>query len=367
MKTIRHIASGVLLFLILVASSPAAEAQTRSNYARANTTGQYQQYYQNYARPRQASSSRYQPETTASGKQKAMTFTDHVSVNGMTRSFIVHVPPGYDRNRALPVVLAFHGLHMSAKLMMLLTNLNGVADRNNFIVVYGDGVGGSWEDGIRSKGEVDDVQYVSALLTRLASIVNVDQRRIYACGISNGGYFTQVLACSMPERIAAAGVVASTLMEQATSRTSGSRSMPIAFILGTEDPLIAWGDGKNRGVGKIGELLGIGDLGSLDSHIARVGGVMSVPEVIQFWTNHNRTSSSCYSKWEPDRDPQDRTKVKRDTYGSMGGEVVLWTVEGGGHAWPGGFPYATRAIMGNISHDIDAGEVLWDFFKTHTR
>jgi len=71
--------------------------------------------------------------------------------------------------------------------------------------------------------------------------------------------------------------------------------------------------------------------------------------------------------YEPDRDPKDGTRIHRAIYGpcSQETEVVLYTVEGGGHTWPGGYQYLPSGIIGRTSRDIDANEVIWDFFKRH--
>ncbi len=294
-------------------------------------------------------------------------YVDQVSVDGVPRQFQVHVPPGYDRSRPIPVVLIFHGLHMNSTMMVGMTGFNPVADRNNFVAVYGDGINNRWYDGRRSSG-ADDIAYVNALLAKLAKTINVDQRRIYACGISNGGFFTQALACSMPDRIAAAGVVASSMMDGTQSLMQGSKAVPIAFFLGTDDPLLPWGDGRTKDIGKLGEALGLGAIGSIDGGLARYGGLLNVPETINFWISHNHATTSPQITWEQDRDPRDGTKVKKETYGSSGNQVVLYSIEGGGHTWPG-CPNlkAISGLSGNICQDIDASTALWEFFKFHSR
>ena len=72
---------------------------------------------------------------------------------------------------------------------------------------------------------------------------------------------------------------------------------------------------------------------------------------------------------EPDRDPHDGTRVKCTRYvnESDGTEVILYAVEGGGHTWPGGFQYLPAWIIGKTSRDIDANEVIWAFFKRHSK
>lgn len=391
------IATSVTLTVVITAMPQPLSAQTQyewvpgSRQARAVPSGQgrqqapqqqqrfqQQQYQQPY---RRQASQTYQanqpnPSTAAAApahsqqsqpRGKSYHFVDSVMVDGLQRQFQVHVPPGYDRSRPMPVVLIFHGLHMNSTMMMGMTGFNPVADHNNFIAVYGDGVNNRWSDGRTSSG-VDDIAYVTSLLEKLAKEVNIDRRRIYACGISNGGFFAQVLACNLPDKIAAAGVVASTMMDRTQGMMQGSKAVPIVFFLGTDDPLLPWGDGRTKDIGKLGEALGLSSLGSIDNGLARYGGLMTVPETIGFWTGHNNCSGSPQTRQEADRDPRDGTTIRRESYGSSSNQVVLYTIEGGGHTWPG-CPNlsAISGLTGKISQDMDASSEMWEFFKSHSR
>ncbi|MGQ0551465.1 MAG: alpha/beta hydrolase family esterase, partial [Armatimonadota bacterium] len=99
----------------------------------------------------------------------------------------------------------------------------------------------------------------------------------------------------------------------------------------------------------------------------RFGKVLSATETVAAWVALNRCASPPAVALEPDRDPQDGTRVRREAYGSCGegSEVVLYAVEGGGHTWPGGQQYLPERVIGRTSRDIDANEVLWAFFKKH--
>lgn len=338
--------------------------QSRQQPAQPQSQGR-QQSRQQYSRqsPAQTPAQSKPQESQSKVQGKSYDFTDVVTVDGGKRPYHVHIPAIYDRSKPTPLVLVFHGVGMSGQMMIPVTGFNGLADRNNFIVVYGDGVGHRWQDG--RNGNADDIAYVSAILTKLPRSVNIDSRRVYAAGLSNGGYFCQLLACALSDKIAAVGVVASTMIDNASSQCSSGRPMPIAFFLGTEDPLIAWGDGRVKDLGKLGETLGLSSLGSIDSSLARYGGLLNVREMMDFWTGHNRTSTQPRTTYEPDVDPSDGTKVRKDVYGSGSNEVILYSIEGGGHTWPGclAFPKMT----GRITRDIVASDLLWAFFASHSR
>jgi polyhydroxybutyrate depolymerase len=297
---------------------------------------------------------------------KAFDFVDSISVDGVARSYRVHIPASYDRSKPTPVVLAFHGLQMNALTMMGMSGLNGLSDRKGFIVVYGEGLNNRWNDGTAGGSTSDDIGYVQTMLQKLPRLANIDAKRVYACGISNGGFFVQRLACAMADKIAAVGVVASSMTSSTPGLMSSARPVPIVFFLGSEDPLLPWGDGRTKGLGNLGEALGLSGIGSIDSPAARIGGLLPVPEMIGFWTSHNNCSSSPNTVQMPDSNPRDGTKVKRETYGS--GDVVLYVIEGGGHTWPGALQLnSLTELCGATSQDIDASELMWDFFQRRAR
>jgi polyhydroxybutyrate depolymerase len=313
-----------------------------------------------YVQQRSTATPTANDKNAGSGK-KAYDFTDTFSQDGVSRLYRVHIPASYDRSRATPVVLAFHGLGMNSMAMLAMSGLNGLSDRKGFIVVYGEGVNNRWNDG---SGGADDIGYVSSVLQRLSRVANVDTRRVYACGISNGGFFAQRLACNLPDKIAAIGVVASSMM--AGSQMAGGTRMPAIFFLGTDDPLLPWGDGRNKALGKLGESLGLGGLGSIDNPMARMGGLMSVPEMVAFWTNINGCGGSPSVNAMPDTDHKDGTTVKKETYGN--GDVVVYVIDGGGHTWPGMIELKSfKDLCGVTSQDIDASELMWEFFERRAR
>lgn len=298
-------------------------------------------------------------------RPKGWDFSEKIISGERARTFTVHVPPSYVPTRALPVVLVFHGSFMSGQMMIYVTGFNKVADRRNFVVVYPDGIQGRWEDG-RVAHSGDDIGFVSDMLAQLGRRVKIDQRRIYAVGLSNGGYFVQKLACQSKE-VAAIGVVAASLAVSTARNCGHSRKVPVIFFFGTADPLIPSDDpSHNAELGKIGEALGIGSLGELSPSLARIGGMMTGADAVAFWCEHNHCSTSPYTKQIPDVDSHDGTRVKCETYGGYGSEVVLYTIQGGGHNWPGAAYFGPKDIFGNVSHDIDASDLIADFLLRHS-
>src|SRR5271165_1129168 len=141
--------------------------------------------------------------------------TRSITVSGMIRSYIVHVPKGHDQ-KALPVVLALHGATMNGAMMAWFSDLNRKADEAGFVAVYPNGTGSRsslfWNGGnccgSAMQNKVDDVAFVSALLDDLMRAYPVDVQRVYATGMSNGAIMAYRLALELSDRIAAIAPVA---------------------------------------------------------------------------------------------------------------------------------------------------------------
>ncbi len=287
------------------------------------------------------------------------TSVDSLQFGSLARTFRIYVPSQYDRSKPLPVVLVLHGGGGTGDGMEKLTlgGLNCLADREGFIPVYPDGVDRHWNDGRgvqtyrAQRDNVDDVGFVSALIDHLARTLSIDQRRVYVTGISNGGLMSFRLARELTTRIAAIAPVAISMSEQIAAMRAPSRPISVLMIPGTRDPLVPW-DG-----GAIGFARG-----------QEVGRVLSVSETVKYWAGHNQCPSPPTVSMEPDRDPKDGTRVRREAYSPCrdSTEVTLLAVEGGGHTWPGGLQYLPEGIVGRTSKDIDANEVIWAFFRRHT-
>ena len=297
-------------------------------------------------------------------------YKDAITSSGMRRSFTVHVPKSYDGSRPVPLVLAFHGLGMNGVAMEGLTLMDITAERNGFIVVYPDGVGSRWNDGsARGSNGMDDVGFVSDLLNHLQRAYKIDPRHIHACGISNGGYFTQRLGCEMSDRIASIGVISATVTAPVCASCHPRRSMPVVLFLGTEDPLVPR-EGESKELGKLGEALGIPGVAgaALSSGMAKVGGIYSANDTAEFWAKINNCGSHPREERMPDRSTRDGCTVTKETYGGSGGsEVAVYTIHGGGHNWPGGSGAVAQDVLGTTTFDISASDLCWEFFRNHGR
>jgi polyhydroxybutyrate depolymerase len=284
---------------------------------------------------------------------------DSIIFAGLERTYRIHMPPTYDKSNAVPLLIALHGGRGSGEKMEELTlrGFNRLSDKEGFIVVYPDGIEKHWNDGRENvkyrahREKIDDVGFISALIDHLAKQCNIDINRVYATGISNGAMMSFRLGCELSEKIAAIAPVAGSMPENLPGRCLFSRVLPVLMISNTDDQLVPWEGGEIR-FGR-----------------QRFGKVSSVAESVKFWTTHNQCSSAPNITWEPDRDPKDGTRVRKELYNQCreSSEVVLYGIEGGGHTWPGGHQYLPEWIIGKTSRDIDANEVIWSIFKKHAR
>lgn len=268
---------------------------------------------------------------------------------GLSRTFRVHVPPGYAGTQARPVVLMLHGGGGSGRqLEEASSNMNVVADREQVIAVYPDGTGTirTWNAGgccgAAVRDDIDDVGFVAALLDHVEAELCVDRARVFVGGMSNGGMMTHRLACELAPRIAAVAPVAATDM---TATCSPARPIPVLHIHGTEDGHVPWEGG-----------IGCGPAG-----VAFV----AVPASMEQWRMRNACTTTTALLTE-----QGDGRCEAFTGCATGATTALCTVTGGGHSWPGGAPNADLADCpadGAQSTTFPASEVMWSFFATHPR
>lgn len=274
-----------------------------------------------------------------------------LEVEGRTRTAIVHVPPEYEEKTPTPLVLVLHGAATNAKITVPFTGMNEKADEAGFIAVYPNGTGRpnarlfTWNSGgfVGAQGDrkANDVTFTSALLDELESRLNVDKKRIFATGMSNGGMMCHRLAAELSDRIAAVAPVSGTLGIQ---EVKPSRPVPILHFHGTADTIVPYNGPKARS--------------------ALFVSFESVAETIRVWREVDECPEEPKVEDLPDK-ADDGTTVKRMTYGpgKDGAEVVLIEITGGGHTWPGRKTVAK--FLGNSTEDISANDLIWEFFEKH--
>jgi polyhydroxybutyrate depolymerase len=242
-----------------------------------------------------------------------------LTVNGITREYIIYVPENYNATTAFPLLLSFHGLTSNMEFNYNYTNFDELAERENFIVIHPNGISNTWAV---SANDDTDIDFIVALLNQLEEDYNIESNRIYSTGMSMGGFFSFSLACRLSDRVAAVASVTGSMYQPAINNCLPVKPMPIIQIHGTEDGIVQYS---------------------------------SVAGLLDFWTSHNNTDDLPIISNIPDSDTADGSTVERYEYlnGDNDVEVQHLKIIGGGHEWPG--------FQGNM--DINASEEVWSFVK----
>ena len=296
-------------------------------------------------------------EQPQKGTAKAGDYGRDMTVNGTDRFYEMHVPASYDGSKAVPLVLVFHGGGGYPASVRFESGMDKTSDKNGFIVVYPAGTNKrflkdrmlEWNDGRPyqdgSPKEIDDVAFVKAVIADVDKMFNIDRKRIYAAGFSNGSQFVNRLAQQMTDQLAAVAKVAG---QRSPDELFGNPSRPISVMQfsGRQDPIAPYlgGAPKNFTPKFKTEL-------------------KPVEQTIQDWVKFN----GCPEKPEETKTVRNATMTKYGP-GKDGTEVVLWTLGDGGHTWPGGdaLPAAEDWGQGNINKDISASALIWNFFSAHS-
>jgi polyhydroxybutyrate depolymerase len=265
-----------------------------------------------------------------------------IVTSGEKREYLLHVPKTYDRAKPTPLVISMHAAAGWPAQQMNLSGWNRLADEHGFIVVYpaGGNVPQTWNVD-RGAGLTRDVRFISALIDTLEATYNIDPMRIYANGMSNGGGMAFVLSCTLSDRIAAVGMVAAAQTLPSNWCTDDRPVSMIAFH-GAADPIVPYGGGP------------LGD----PFNPAKVI-FPAVQDWVASWARRNRCGANPV-------DSAVAADVIRREYTSCADRsaVVLYTIQGGGHSWPGGQPLPEWWV-GPTSKSIDATSQMWAFFREH--
>ena len=232
-------------------------------------------------------------------------------VGRVTRSYRLAVPAGYRPSVATPLILLFHGSGSNAVQTSIYTQLPEQAAREGSLVATPDGLDGRWQ--VSAPGATtDDLTFVSDLIADLSSRYCIDRTRIYAAGISLGSEFAAIVGCTPADHIAAVGLVAAEFLLRPCTGP-----LPVIAFHGTADPIVAYRSGDRAALPGVP--------------------VIGVVQNLSHWAGLDRCSP------RPHRHRLAPMVVRRTWSGCEGGSaVVLYSVLGGGHTWPGS-PSSSRS------------------------
>jgi polyhydroxybutyrate depolymerase len=258
--------------------------------------------------------------------------------DGLTREYRLYVPAMYDGTEAVPVVFNLHGYSSNAQQQELYGNFMTIADTANFIVVHPqgttDGSGQQWWNAWGAASP-DDVGFVSAMIDELDQNYNINLNRVYSTGMSNGGFMSFELACSLGNRIAAVASVTGAMPVGKFSSCNAPKPTPIMQIHGTNDATVPYGGNAT---------------------------MEPIEDIVDFWVNQTNCNPTATVTNMPDIDMSDGSTAERYLYtgGDQNTTVEHFKIVNGGHTWPG-----APIDIGVTNHDIDASVEIWRFFQQY--
>jgi polyhydroxybutyrate depolymerase len=317
---------------------------------------------------------------------RAQDLLEKITVDDISRNFVVHLPKGYDAQQHYPVVILFHGRNQSADDMARLSHFNQLADKNGIIAVYPNSARAEWNIGVRPEqpsaamgprggrrggwgypgggggypgggggyprgGQTpdddadrkkpepaDDVAFLTQMLDQLALKYSVDAHRIYATGLGDGGFMALRAGCSLADHVAAVVAVSAALPK--TMICLPSRPVPALLIEGTEDPINPYNGGTYK-----------------PSRFP----VLSAEDSAKTWAKFDR----CAEKPAQSKLPAEKGKeIKLFTFTGCqaSAQVILYSIKGSGNTWPGGEQYMSEKEVGKTS-TINGNEIIWSFLS----
>jgi len=261
---------------------------------------------------------------------------EQIESGGVIREYRIHVPPVAAADGSVALVLGFHGNGGSADGFAGYTGFIPVSDREGFLMVYPQGMGEfpTWE--MNPVEHNSDVQFIRHLIADLESRCSVDPSRIYATGHSRGGGMANRLACDLSDQIAAIGPVSGTYPQE--DACSIARPVAVVAFHGDADQDVPYNGIKNQsGPPEAYFAFGIPILQWASAWAARNGCAPTAATILKGEYLTGLAWSGCRG----------------------GGDVVFYTVPGGGHGWPGG----SESDAG----DFNTAQMIWDFFEAHPR
>ncbi len=266
------------------------------------------------------------------------TINASITHDGIQRDYILYIPEIYDGSSDVPLVLNFHGFGSNATQQMVYGDFRDIADTEGFLLVHPEGttfIGNQfWNVGFPGlSSTIDDVGFTEALIDELAVSYAIDLERVYATGMSNGGFMSFLLACQLSEKIAAVASVTGSMTQDTFDDCNAQRPTPVLQIHGTEDDVVLYN-----------------------------GNTLSIPiaDVISYWVDYNNCETTPTTTTLPDVDVSDGSTIEHSVYENGDNDITTehMKVIGGGHTWPG-------SVLNSVgtNQDIDASMEIWLFFS----
>ncbi|HEY4526737.1 MAG TPA: PHB depolymerase family esterase [Candidatus Paceibacterota bacterium] len=276
--------------------------------------------------------------TPSGSAQAGKSITLTLPFNGTERSYILHIPVGYNSSKRYPLMISYHGEGGSGLGQQQKTGFDAVADENGFFVTYPSAENGDW----KITGGANDIEFSKALIGAIGSAYSIDSSRIYVSGFSAGGGMAMAVACAATDTIAGMAYASNTLGDRKVEQCKPTVPIAIVGFSGTKD-VGSEGDTRNN---------------------------YSYQQTAEYWATQNGCNATPAVSHFPDTLTTGAkvTDTKQVWSGCKNGvTVTLYTIEGGGHFWPGGVAGRNETGTKVGSTELDASTVIWDTLSVYTR
>jgi polyhydroxybutyrate depolymerase len=278
---------------------------------------------------------------TALAGAEGATVSRALATRDGARGYLLHLPPAAGTAR-LPLVIALHPMLANGSAMEALSGFSAIADREGFVVVYPEGLNAGWDYG-QPWYPYDDVGFIAAVVDAVAAATPIDRDRVFATGMSAGGFMSNLLAVERSDLVAAIAPVVGGLLQAAAAELPTTRPVPVLLINGTSDVFVPYAG----------------------CEWPFYTPTLAAPATASLWAFDDGATAAPTDSLLPDAAWWDGCRVHvRRWAGRAGSEVLLYTIEGGGHTWPGSI---LTMPFGNVCYDFSASETIWRFFRAHPR
>jgi polyhydroxybutyrate depolymerase len=259
-----------------------------------------------------------------------------INHNGLNRTFVYYAPSSWNQSQQLPLLMLLHGLTQTGSGVMNITDFNQIAEQNNFIVCYPDGINNAWNANMNvTVSTADDKGFIETLAQHFQINFNTNPLKQYLCGFSNGGFMSHKMACESSECFAAIATVSGNMSDTTYNNCNPKFNPSVLHIHGTSDAIVSYNGSSSTGV--------------------------SVDSTMQKWAGFLNCNSIPTSAPMPNTSSFDLSSPERITYSNCNSPLELIKITGGGHQWPGISTLIGGA--GIINMDFYSPQVIWDFLS----
>ena len=228
--------------------------------------------------------------------------------DGVLRSYYLSMPSISNENNPSPLIINLHGYGGNATQQLYYSQMNEFALEQNIAVVYPQGNFNSWNVyTFWDNNNSDDVGFIEKMIDTIINEFDIDSDRVYACGMSNGGYMSYRLACDLSDKIAAFGSVTGNFMINTLDIddcNQQNREIPIIHFHGTND-------------------------GVVNYYPPSFDGSFTISESINYWAEYNNLTNQNFESLNSFVDIYTYYNVSSNT------KFVHFKITGGGHEWFG--------------------------------